>query len=76
MWLGIFVGGIITVLLMMYRVRGAIIIGMQVCLTSFEQAVEQYMNRHSPRLHHFLAPQFIRDTLPPHRRRRQFFQFL
>jgi AGZA family xanthine/uracil permease-like MFS transporter len=27
MWLGIFVGGIFTVLLMMWRVRGAIIIG-------------------------------------------------
>jgi AGZA family xanthine/uracil permease-like MFS transporter len=27
MWLGIFVGGILTVILMMYRVRGAIIIG-------------------------------------------------
>ncbi|KAF8309293.1 xanthine/uracil permease, partial [Clavulina sp. PMI_390] len=27
MWLGIFLGGIVTVLMMMYRVRGAIIIG-------------------------------------------------
>lgn len=30
MWLGIFVGGILTVLLMMYRVRGAILIGILV----------------------------------------------
>lgn len=27
MWIGIFLGGIFTVLLMMYRVRGAIILG-------------------------------------------------
>ncbi|KIM44094.1 hypothetical protein M413DRAFT_25573 [Hebeloma cylindrosporum] len=32
MWLGIFVGGILTVLMMMYRVRGAILIG--ILLTS------------------------------------------
>jgi AGZA family xanthine/uracil permease-like MFS transporter len=27
MWIGIFLGGIVTVLMMMYRVRGAIILG-------------------------------------------------